>query len=338
MSRHCRGPAGPGPSLSGRQAHEQRGGGLRGALPGLREVPRRRQDGRRAAGALWQAGSRRVCLRIQRFGLDTPKAATSGRRRSDRLRCGRCLAGLAAKCRTTRPAGPSRTGRRSARSRSQNRKRRRYRTELASPSGRHRLRGAGLRRRWYASVERRIGRAPAAYRAHRPPVAGTGQVPGSRGPRVDSMRQVVASSEPISLLRAAMRRNCIAGLCLLLAAIALEATPSPAGIVVENVATGEEAERAGLQPGDVLVSWKRNPNPPANPAGASGLFRTPFDVLETQIDQSPRARTISIRIPAPREARGRHASAVRVGGRNAALVLGQSPENLRSGRTPDRSR
>ena len=91
-----------------------------------------------------------------------------------------------------------------------------------------------------------------------------------------------------------MRLNRIVGLCLLLAATALEATPSPAGLVVENVAPGEEAEKAGLQPGDVLVSWKRKPKPPANPAGASGVFRTPFDVLETQIDQSPRARTISI--------------------------------------------
>jgi CHAT domain-containing protein len=80
----------------------------------------------------------------------------------------------------------------------------------------------------------------------------------------------------------------------LFATLAALATPAPPGIVVEKVVPGHEAAKAGIQPGDVLVSWEREANPPANRAPASGLFRSPFDVLEVQIDQAPRARTVTL--------------------------------------------
>jgi CHAT domain-containing protein/tetratricopeptide (TPR) repeat protein len=63
------------------------------------------------------------------------------------------------------------------------------------------------------------------------------------------------------------------------------------GVVVERTTPAFEAARVGIQPGDVLLSWERGANPPANPTAASGSFRSPFDVTEAFIDQSPRART-----------------------------------------------
>ena len=80
----------------------------------------------------------------------------------------------------------------------------------------------------------------------------------------------------------------------LFAALAALATPPPPGIVVEKVVPGHEAAKAGVQPGDVLVSWTREANPPANPAPASGVFRSPFDVLEVQINEAPRAKTLTL--------------------------------------------
>ena len=67
-------------------------------------------------------------------------------------------------------------------------------------------------------------------------------------------------------------------------------TAQPLGVVVESVDKGYAADRAGIRPGDVLLSWTRAANPPANPTGASGDFRSPFDVEEIEIDQVPRGR------------------------------------------------
>jgi CHAT domain-containing protein/Tfp pilus assembly protein PilF len=72
------------------------------------------------------------------------------------------------------------------------------------------------------------------------------------------------------------------------------APSSVSGVIVESVRPGGPAAAAGLRAGDLLVSWRRVENPPANPSGASGTFRTPFDVSETNIDQSPRARRLTI--------------------------------------------
>ena len=75
------------------------------------------------------------------------------------------------------------------------------------------------------------------------------------------------------------------------AASAAKAAPkSPEGVVVESAEKGGAAEKAGLKPGDVMLSWERVANPPANPKGARGKFETPFDVLEAEIEQAPRGR------------------------------------------------
>ena len=70
--------------------------------------------------------------------------------------------------------------------------------------------------------------------------------------------------------------------------------PAPPGIVVERAIPGYEAAKAGIQAGDVLVSWERAANPPANAAPATGVFGSPFDVPEVFFEQGPRARTLML--------------------------------------------
>jgi CHAT domain-containing protein len=86
----------------------------------------------------------------------------------------------------------------------------------------------------------------------------------------------------------------IAPLLAWAAAPLFAAGPSPApsgrGVVVERVTPAFEAARAGIQPGDTLLSWERAANPPANPKPASGSFRSPFDVTEAFIEQAPRGK------------------------------------------------
>ncbi len=92
-------------------------------------------------------------------------------------------------------------------------------------------------------------------------------------------------------------RRGLGSVCLALIASSLGiATPTstPAGVVVEKVVPGFDAAKAGIQPGDILLTWARAANPPANPAAASGTFRSPFDVLEVYIDQAPRAKTLAL--------------------------------------------
>src|SRR5260370_7259731 len=52
------------------------------------------------------------------------------------------------------------------------------------------------------------------------------------------------------------------------------------GIVVESVAKYSEAEKAGLQEGDLLLSWSRG--------DAKGEIESPFDLSGTEIEQAPR--------------------------------------------------
>lgn len=66
------------------------------------------------------------------------------------------------------------------------------------------------------------------------------------------------------------------------------ASPILPGVVVETVPEGTALAKAGIQPGDVLLSWKRLPNPPANPEGAEGVFGSPFDFHDVRIEQAPR--------------------------------------------------
>ena len=59
------------------------------------------------------------------------------------------------------------------------------------------------------------------------------------------------------------------------------------GVVVETVAEGSAAARADIRPKDVLMSWER-PAAQSSPP-SRGTFTSPFDIRETEIEQSPRA-------------------------------------------------
>ena len=67
-----------------------------------------------------------------------------------------------------------------------------------------------------------------------------------------------------------------------------ERQPLFAGVVVEEVGHGSAGERAGIEPGDILLEWLRAANPPGNPGPASGTFRSAFDVHEVELEQSYR--------------------------------------------------
>jgi CHAT domain-containing protein/tetratricopeptide (TPR) repeat protein len=82
-------------------------------------------------------------------------------------------------------------------------------------------------------------------------------------------------------------------LVLALSPRAKPATPqksSSRGAVVEEVEKGKAGEKAGIQPGDMIVSWSRTATPPANPIAARGRLESPFDLLEVEFEQGPRGR------------------------------------------------
>ena len=62
------------------------------------------------------------------------------------------------------------------------------------------------------------------------------------------------------------------------------------GVVVEEVRAGFAAEKAGIEPGDLLLSWQRSASPPANPESARGDFLSPFDLLAVELEQAPRGQ------------------------------------------------
>src|SRR6266704_6159682 len=51
-------------------------------------------------------------------------------------------------------------------------------------------------------------------------------------------------------------------------------------VVVENVATNSEAEKAGIQPEDILLGWSRS--------STKGEITSPFDLSLVEIEQAPR--------------------------------------------------
>jgi CHAT domain-containing protein/Tfp pilus assembly protein PilF len=86
---------------------------------------------------------------------------------------------------------------------------------------------------------------------------------------------------------------------LLLVAALLVAGPvhgddSQAGVVVEEVAEGSAAAKAGMQPGDVIISWARAPAPPANPQAAQGPIASPFDFRDVEVEQAPRGPLVLV--------------------------------------------
>jgi CHAT domain-containing protein/tetratricopeptide (TPR) repeat protein len=60
------------------------------------------------------------------------------------------------------------------------------------------------------------------------------------------------------------------------------------GVIVETVVPGSAGDRAGVRPGDILTSWGRSAAMPANPSGARGVIRSPFDLAEIAVEQAPR--------------------------------------------------
>lgn len=60
------------------------------------------------------------------------------------------------------------------------------------------------------------------------------------------------------------------------------------GVVLEEVATGSALAKAGLQAGDVLLSWRRLPSPPANPQEEHGEIASVFDWRWLVVEQAPR--------------------------------------------------
>lgn len=64
------------------------------------------------------------------------------------------------------------------------------------------------------------------------------------------------------------------------------------GVVIEEIPKGSALEKAGLQAGDVILTWERLPNPPANPEGARGKIDNPFDWMWLEIEQAPRGRMV----------------------------------------------
>ena len=132
-----------------------------------------------------------------------------------------------------------------------------------------------------------------------------------------------------------MSRKVLGSLCLALIAnsIGSAATTAPpsTGVVVEKVVPGFDAAKAGIQPGDILLTWARPANPPANPASASGAFRSPFDVLEVYIDQAPRAKTLALGLQREGKTISTSICAVSVADRNPAGVLGEVASPLRRG-------
>src|SRR5579859_471400 len=58
------------------------------------------------------------------------------------------------------------------------------------------------------------------------------------------------------------------------------ASAEKAGVLVETVTKSSEAEKAGLQPGDVLLHWSRG--------DSAGEIESPFDVSQIEIEQAPR--------------------------------------------------
>jgi tetratricopeptide (TPR) repeat protein len=99
------------------------------------------------------------------------------------------------------------------------------------------------------------------------------------------------SSEMKSLLRSpSIVILCLASAC---ATISPDSTgrlaeTSRLAVVVEEVGKGSALEKAGLLPGDLLFTWERSPDPPANPEGGKGEIRSVFDWLWVKIEQAPR--------------------------------------------------
>jgi hypothetical protein len=67
----------------------------------------------------------------------------------------------------------------------------------------------------------------------------------------------------------------------------LGAAELPTGVVVREAEPGFAAQRAGLEPGDVLLGWEHRPHRP-DAEGTEGTIATPFDLRELELELSGR--------------------------------------------------
>ena len=90
-------------------------------------------------------------------------------------------------------------------------------------------------------------------------------------------------------MRSAFARFTVLWAAALSLCLACSGTEAP-GVVVESLSPQGAAGRAGLRPGDVLLSWRRPAAPPANPRAAAGDFRSCTDFAGVESEQAPRGR------------------------------------------------
>lgn len=64
------------------------------------------------------------------------------------------------------------------------------------------------------------------------------------------------------------------------------------GVVVERVEPESPGERAGLQPGDTILSWSCAASLPGFSHTSSGSIRSPYDLLPLEIEEAPRRAVI----------------------------------------------
>ena len=87
-----------------------------------------------------------------------------------------------------------------------------------------------------------------------------------------------------------MRYLCWFFACLVwVSGLAIAAEPN-GGVVVEKVGKTSALYKAGVLPGDLLFTWERMAEPPANQKGAQGQFKNVFYWRIFLIEQTPRGR------------------------------------------------
>jgi CHAT domain-containing protein/tetratricopeptide (TPR) repeat protein len=94
--------------------------------------------------------------------------------------------------------------------------------------------------------------------------------------------------------RMPVRRGTALWLCLpaalITSGIAGAKAASQVGVIVEAVTENRSGARAGIKPDDVLLSWRREASPPANPTEARGEIRCWSDLIELEYEQAPRGK------------------------------------------------
>ncbi len=73
-----------------------------------------------------------------------------------------------------------------------------------------------------------------------------------------------------------------------------EKPQASAGAIVESVTADLPGDKAGLQPGDLLLSWSCLASPPALPQAAGGGVSSPYDLVPLEVEEAPR-RHVSLR-------------------------------------------